>query len=54
LGEKRAEKMGVVTPDEWDPILSPTRAEAALKTGQRHDFDTMRDASAAYVGIVAE
>ncbi len=41
----RAEKMGVVAVDEWDPVLSPTRAEAALKTGQRHSFASIRAAA---------
>ncbi|MEM1314595.1 MAG: SPASM domain-containing protein [Pseudomonadota bacterium] len=49
----RAEKLGVVTADEWDPVLSPTRAEAALKTGRRHDFDTIAEASAAAAAPVA-
>lgn len=42
----RAEKMGVVKAEEWDPDLSPTRAEAALKTGERHSFESMRAAAA--------
>ena len=41
----RAEKQGIVRSDEWDPILSPTRAEARLKTGKRHDFSTVRQAA---------
>ena len=35
----RAEKMGFVQSDEWDPVLGPTRADAALKTGLRHSFE---------------
>lgn len=50
----RAEKMGVVAAEEWDPELSPTRAEAALKTGRRHDFDSMRQAAAAHAAVAAE
>ncbi len=49
----RAEKMGVVSPDDWDPVLSPTRADAALKTGARHTFASM-DAAGAPALLPAE